>query len=381
MDEQTIRGWMKEQQDRAEKMAQQQQQQAATFQAQFEALRAKLHASLGQLQGRPGGNGDQGSLLPRSMRLDVPKFTRKDPEKCTVEEYQSEFEKLMNRVMDLPDSLLISYYISGLKLHLQRELLVSKPTIFGDVFSLARIIEARFDDQAAPVAGTSAGLKANKVVNDGDDSKSSESTYDNDARDQVSELEIKVLVNGKQYKAKVVRVVVVAVEQNIDEPDVEGKIKGLDYNSKKDVIPKNIHLRATFFFNLRATTRIDTLVETMKTGKMGQWGNKIGYVLLLFTIGLKSNPLDYVKKAKAVIDGNKASLEPLYTFFVLYVVLKLFGIKALMIHIVSYMGKLTFAISADEETIPGPQQLCDDLEETLYLIKSSALGTESAKNK
>ncbi|GKE78035.1 hypothetical protein Tco_1544155, partial [Tanacetum coccineum] len=37
-------------------------------------------ASLGQLQGRPGGNGDQGSLLPRSMRLDVPKFTEEDPE-------------------------------------------------------------------------------------------------------------------------------------------------------------------------------------------------------------------------------------------------------------------------------------------------------------
>ncbi|GJR24261.1 hypothetical protein Tco_0972788 [Tanacetum coccineum] len=54
MDEQTIRGCMKEQQDRAEKMAQQQQQQAAAFQAQFEALRAELQASLGQLQGRPG---------------------------------------------------------------------------------------------------------------------------------------------------------------------------------------------------------------------------------------------------------------------------------------------------------------------------------------
>ncbi|GKB79021.1 retrotransposon-related protein [Tanacetum coccineum] len=91
----------------------------------------------------------------------------------TVKDYQREFEKLMNRATDISDSLLISYYISGLKLHLQRELLVSKPTTLGDVFLLARIIEARFDDQAAPVAGTSAGLEANKVVNDGDDSESS----------------------------------------------------------------------------------------------------------------------------------------------------------------------------------------------------------------
>ncbi|GKD12272.1 retrotransposon-related protein, partial [Tanacetum coccineum] len=281
-------------------MAQQQQQQAAAFQAQFETLRAELQASPGQLQGRPGGNGDQGSLLPRSMRLDVPKFTEEDPEKwlfaiteyfsllntpadqrlrierfketvmnhfgpskyedpqgalskliqlCIVEEYQGEFEKLMNWVMDIPDSLFISYYIFGLKLHLQRELLVSRPTTLGNVFSLAQIIEACFDDQAAPVACTSAGLEANKVVNDGDDSESSgpvtstsdskslgevkvlnwvhqsidvESTYDNDARDQVSELEMKVLVDGNQDEAKVVKVMVVAVEQNIDEPDVEG---------------------------------------------------------------------------------------------------------------------------------------------------------------
>ncbi|GKF99576.1 ty3-gypsy retrotransposon protein, partial [Tanacetum coccineum] len=52
----------------------------------------------------------------------------------TVEDYQREFEKLMNRVTDIPDSLLISFYIYGLKLHLQRELLVSKPTTLGDVF-------------------------------------------------------------------------------------------------------------------------------------------------------------------------------------------------------------------------------------------------------
>ncbi|CAH1426570.1 unnamed protein product [Lactuca virosa] len=204
-------------------------------------------------------------------------------------------------------------------------------------------------------------------------------------------------------------------------------LNGSDHLKKNDFIPKNIRLRATFFFNLRPTTRIDTFVETMKTGKMGRWGNQIGYVLLPFAIGLKTDPLDYVKEAKAVIDRKKASLEPLYTYFVVYLVLKLFGIKAvgklnhkvffnttlwftnvpgpqeevtfygheityiapscygqpnaLMIHILSYMDKLTFIISADEETIPDPERLCDDLEESLYLIKTSALASENAKNK
>nr|GEY85540.1 histone-lysine N-methyltransferase family member SUVH9-like [Tanacetum cinerariifolium] len=78
---------------------------------------------------------------------------------------------------------------------------------------------ARYDDQAALVTGTSVGLEAYKVVQQSIDV---ESTYDNDAQDQVSKLEMKVLVDGKQDEAKAVKLVVVAVEQNIDKPYVEG---------------------------------------------------------------------------------------------------------------------------------------------------------------
>ncbi|GKC41200.1 hypothetical protein Tco_1058922 [Tanacetum coccineum] len=62
----------------------------------------------------------------------------------------------MNRVTDIPESLLISFYILGLKLNLQRELLVSKPTTLGDAFSLASITEARLEDQSAPAPVTMA---------------------------------------------------------------------------------------------------------------------------------------------------------------------------------------------------------------------------------
>nr|GEV15680.1 hypothetical protein [Tanacetum cinerariifolium] len=51
----------------------------------------------------------------------------------TVKDYQREFEKLMNRVTDMPDSFLISFYILGLKLNLQHELLVSRPTMLGPI--------------------------------------------------------------------------------------------------------------------------------------------------------------------------------------------------------------------------------------------------------
>ena len=43
-----------------------------------------------------------------------------------------------------------------------------------------------------------------------------------------------------------------------------------------------------------------------------------------------------------------------------------------MIHVVTYMDKLTFVLSADEETIRNPHELCDDLEESLRIIKASA---------
>nr|GEY74992.1 reverse transcriptase [Tanacetum cinerariifolium] len=70
----------------------------------------------------------------------------------TVEDYQREFEKLMNRVTDIPDSLLISYFFSGLKLHLQHEFFVSRPATLGDAFSLACIIETRYEDERSITA-------------------------------------------------------------------------------------------------------------------------------------------------------------------------------------------------------------------------------------
>nr|GEV56887.1 reverse transcriptase domain-containing protein [Tanacetum cinerariifolium] len=118
--------------------------QSDGFQAQFAALHAELQETKELVQVRHGGRGDPGSLLPRSMRLDVPKFNGADPET----QYQSEFEKLMNRVTDISETLLISFYISGLKPTIQRELLITKPTTLGDAFSLARITEARLEDQS-----------------------------------------------------------------------------------------------------------------------------------------------------------------------------------------------------------------------------------------
>ncbi|GJX09473.1 ty3-gypsy retrotransposon protein [Tanacetum coccineum] len=200
MDEQTVRGWLKEQQDRADTLA---QQQAATFQRQFDTL-CRAYRRLAFLREDPErwlfAITEYFALLntPVDQRLRIVGFNLEgaaaewfrwmssnglitgwerfqesvmnrfgpskyeDPQGAlskllqlgTVDAYQGEFEKLMNRVTDIPETLLISFYISGLKLPLQRELLVAKPTTLGDAFALARVTEARLDDQVASMSVT-----------------------------------------------------------------------------------------------------------------------------------------------------------------------------------------------------------------------------------
>ncbi|GKC80628.1 hypothetical protein Tco_1131402, partial [Tanacetum coccineum] len=62
----------------------------------------------------------------------------------TVAEYQDEFEMLINRVTGISESLLTSFYISGLKLTII-ELFRVRPTTLGEALSLAHIIKARFE--------------------------------------------------------------------------------------------------------------------------------------------------------------------------------------------------------------------------------------------
>ncbi|CBI40541.3 unnamed protein product, partial [Vitis vinifera] len=66
----------------------------------------------------------------------------------------------------------------------------------------------------------------------------------------------------------------------------------------------------------------------MEKGTKAKWGNCIGSVLFPFTIVLQDDLLDYVCQAKATTDRKKQSQEVAYTFLIVKLVLKLFGIKA-----------------------------------------------------
>ncbi|GKC52217.1 ty3-gypsy retrotransposon protein, partial [Tanacetum coccineum] len=185
MDENAIRLLLKDQSD--------------AFTARLIAIQAELEETKNLLQVRHGGGGDHGSVIPRAMRLDVPKFNGADPDSWifSINEYfelldtpvdqrlkvvgfnlegeaaewfrwmtrnklintwDGFLENVRNRFgpskYEDPQALLISFYISGLKPNLQRELLVSKPTTLGEAFSLATVTEARLDDQRSPTSLT-----------------------------------------------------------------------------------------------------------------------------------------------------------------------------------------------------------------------------------
>ncbi|RVW95365.1 O-acyltransferase WSD1 [Vitis vinifera] len=157
----------------------------------------------------------------------------------------------------------------------------------------------------------------------------------------------------------------------------------------------------------------------MEKGSKAKWGNWIGSMLLPFAIALYDDPLDYIRQTKATIDRKKHSHEAIFAYFIIKTVLKLFGAKVaaflyrrvlnhttmcfsnvvgpmeeigfyghpmaflapsvygqpqgLMIHFQSYINKMTFVLSVDEEIIPDPTRLCDDLEESLKFIKDAVI--------
>ncbi|XP_056174398.1 wax ester synthase/diacylglycerol acyltransferase 11-like [Syzygium oleosum] len=190
-------------------------------------------------------------------------------------------------------------------------------------------------------------------------------------------------------------------------------------------LPKKIRLKSTLLINLRPSVGIQALAAMMEKDTEVKWGNRIGYVLVPITIALHSNPLDYVREAKATIDRKKHSLEAIFTYSIAKVVLKIFGIKAasalshrvithttmcfsnlvgpldeigfcghplayiapgcygqphgLMVNFQSYVNKMTFVLSVDEGTIPDPHRLCDDIVKALELTKDAVLEREQAR--
>ncbi|KAF6173052.1 hypothetical protein GIB67_006428 [Kingdonia uniflora] len=199
-----------------------------------------------------------------------------------------------------------------------------------------------------------------------------------------------------------------------------GDMKGAE--QKKNNLPKDIRITATIPINLRGYAEIKDFAEMMDNEKTIKLSNKAGVIFLPFTIALRDNPLDYVHHAKSTIDRLKHSFGPICAFFSSISIVKLFGVKvavavlgrvfshttvvfsniagpleeismyghpiayispsvyghaeALTLHFQSYANKMTISLGVDEATIPDPHRLCDDLEESLKLIKEAVIARQ-----
>lgn len=71
------------------------------------------------------------------------------------------------------------------------------------------------------------------------------------------------------------------------------------------------------------------LSNLMRSNSGARWGNKIGMLLLpvYYHRSNNSDPLEYLKRAKLMIDKKKQSLESHFSYIIGYFVMSIFGPK------------------------------------------------------
>ncbi|XP_024980668.1 O-acyltransferase WSD1-like [Cynara cardunculus var. scolymus] len=172
--------------------------------------------------------------------------------------------------------------------------------------------------------------------------------------------------------------------------------------------------------NLRPSQGIQEITELMKKKSGSRWGNKFGMMLLpIYYHTNGSDPLEYLKRAKKMIDRKKLSLEPFLSYKIGYFVMKCFGAKfasllnyriicntsftisnvvgpqeevmiagipvtyirttssslahAITMHMMSYAGKAEMQILVAKDLIPQPEKLAKCFEDALLEMKQAAL--------
>uniref|UniRef100_A0ACD5W3I3 Uncharacterized protein n=1 Tax=Avena sativa TaxID=4498 RepID=A0ACD5W3I3_AVESA len=180
---------------------------------------------------------------------------------------------------------------------------------------------------------------------------------------------------------------------------------------------RKISLRSILLVNIRPTTSLQAYVDMIESGNSDgvKWGNQLGYIILPFHIAMYEDSLDYVRKAKKIVDRKKSSLEVVFTHMLGEVIIKTLGVKAagvifhrmishtsisfsnmigpaghvefyghpvvsiapsaygppeaLTVHYQSYSNAIKVILAVDEEHFPDHGQLLDDFTESLSIIK------------
>ncbi|KZV37227.1 hypothetical protein F511_25025, partial [Dorcoceras hygrometricum] len=117
--------------------------------------------------------------------------------------------------------------------------------------------------------------------------------------------------------------------------------------------PEGLKVTGVAMVNLRPQPGLQDLTELMSNKSRPQWGNKFGILLLpVYYHKDSSNPLDFVKRAKAMIDQKKLSLEAPCSYRIGNLIMSLFGPKVAGILNYQIICNTTFTIS----NVVGPRE-------------------------
>ncbi|KAI7735840.1 hypothetical protein M8C21_009755 [Ambrosia artemisiifolia] len=184
---------------------------------------------------------------------------------------------------------------------------------------------------------------------------------------------------------------------------------------------EGLQITGVALVNLRPSPGLQDMKELMKknAGTTG-WGNKVGIMLLpVYYHRNRSDPLQYLKRAKMMMDRKKLSMEAVLSHKIGYFVMKYFGAKvaslleykvicntsftisnvvgpreeitvagipitymrttssslphAITMHMVSYAGKADMQILVAKDLIPDPEKLAKCFEDALQEMKEQAV--------
>ncbi|XP_019166235.1 PREDICTED: O-acyltransferase WSD1-like isoform X2 [Ipomoea nil] len=108
-----------------------------------------------------------------------------------------------------------------------------------------------------------------------------------------------------------------------------GLSRYLDMRSSSKGLQDGLQITGVSMVNLRPQPGLQDVIKLMNSKSGTRWGNKIGVLLLPVNYFRKagSDPLQFVKRAKAMIDKKKLSLEALCSYKVGDLVMSLLGAK------------------------------------------------------
>ncbi|KAF8079653.1 hypothetical protein N665_1011s0010 [Sinapis alba] len=187
--------------------------------------------------------------------------------------------------------------------------------------------------------------------------------------------------------------------------------------SNQNHLPSKLRFRAGCTVNLRSDIGFKPLADMMAKDSKCRWGNYFSFIILPFSIGLQTDPLVYLRISKSMMARKKHSYHAELVYFIVKFVLKVFGAKAaatifnrpvvnlttcvsnvigpmdeisfrghpiayiapsnygqsqaLLVHYMSYAGKMIISLAVDPTVIPDPHKICDDMEESLKDMKAA----------